>query len=555
MSRDRSNLIGGEKPNPDRGTSNSSGKTSKLGRKGDARMHKAVAARLANPDLSLFDALRIGGFDYPSNDDASIMDAEKVTLGQRKNQLSRRLRLARKNGADAKTDHKSNLTTFDGTHSLAREQEQKALKTSNIGALALQMKRDGPVLNGLSDDDDDDHIDEQAKRPRIAKYHPEYAPLFVPPSTSVRNPFSNTSIAKKHTQNSAHGYSAASYAPNQQSGDSLNISNFNPPLGAGTPNFQQQPLLSQPLGNVFNNNQNSQPRASAVAISSLTASAQAIGLTLEQLAMSLSSNPANLSKIVLGVDDSATAKKQETLALHLYEVESKALYSRCMLSAGMDAKRCQQSSEEYLNFALKAWQAEGRRLQALMRSLPTVREPPIEPNTETLDSRGRNDVSTPAQDNIPHCKELVTIPEGKADEIDIPNGDNPDGFHVHRLNGQCGHKAIIHHPKDGVAHIDFVIGEVIECYQGIEPIHKNSQWLSRYKCKEMECKHKFGGKDTVVSNGVLKNSTEGRQPKTILLSEIDLNDPEWNLDPSGSIDGGVAGLFKLGGSNKEIPTL
>ena len=59
-------------------------------------MHKAVAARLANPSLSLYEALCIGGFDYSENDDKSVTDERKVTLGQRKNQLSRRLRLAPK---------------------------------------------------------------------------------------------------------------------------------------------------------------------------------------------------------------------------------------------------------------------------------------------------------------------------------------------------------------------------------------------------------------------------------------------------------------------------
>ena len=59
-------------------------------------MHRAVAARLASPEISLFEALRIGGFEYPADEDASVVDIEKVTLGQRKNQLSRRLRLAKK---------------------------------------------------------------------------------------------------------------------------------------------------------------------------------------------------------------------------------------------------------------------------------------------------------------------------------------------------------------------------------------------------------------------------------------------------------------------------
>ena len=59
-------------------------------------MHKAVAARMENPNLSLYDALLMGGFDYFANDDKSILDSKNVTLGQRKNQLSRRLRLAKK---------------------------------------------------------------------------------------------------------------------------------------------------------------------------------------------------------------------------------------------------------------------------------------------------------------------------------------------------------------------------------------------------------------------------------------------------------------------------
>ena len=60
-------------------------------------MNRAVAAKLKNPHISLFDALDIGGFTYPRNVDAATMDNDRVTLGQRKNQLNRRLRLARQN--------------------------------------------------------------------------------------------------------------------------------------------------------------------------------------------------------------------------------------------------------------------------------------------------------------------------------------------------------------------------------------------------------------------------------------------------------------------------
>jgi len=75
---------------------------SNLGRRGDPRMHKAVAARVANPAMSLLEALAEGGFEFPDNiegsgrSDRDIYDADGVQLCQRKNQLSRRLRLLRK---------------------------------------------------------------------------------------------------------------------------------------------------------------------------------------------------------------------------------------------------------------------------------------------------------------------------------------------------------------------------------------------------------------------------------------------------------------------------
>lgn len=68
------------------------------GRKGDPRMHKVVEAKITNPDISLNDALKMGGFEYSENDDSICLDAEKISLSQRKNQLSRRIRLRRQQG-------------------------------------------------------------------------------------------------------------------------------------------------------------------------------------------------------------------------------------------------------------------------------------------------------------------------------------------------------------------------------------------------------------------------------------------------------------------------
>lgn len=70
----------------------------KSGRHGDPRMNKAVAARITDPKMSLLDALLIGGFEFnrntgmDGNSDSTTFDSENVSLRQRKNQLSRRLR-------------------------------------------------------------------------------------------------------------------------------------------------------------------------------------------------------------------------------------------------------------------------------------------------------------------------------------------------------------------------------------------------------------------------------------------------------------------------------
>ena len=73
--------------------------TTKSGRKSDPRMDRAVEAKLADPSLSLIDALRAGGFDIPDSNGVSpqyvVVDGDNVKITQRKNQLLRRLRTAK----------------------------------------------------------------------------------------------------------------------------------------------------------------------------------------------------------------------------------------------------------------------------------------------------------------------------------------------------------------------------------------------------------------------------------------------------------------------------
>jgi hypothetical protein len=69
------------------------------GRSGDERMSQAIKAKIQNPSLSSYDALVAGGFVYPAIRKgvkaSEIYDNENISLQQRMNQLSRRLRRVR----------------------------------------------------------------------------------------------------------------------------------------------------------------------------------------------------------------------------------------------------------------------------------------------------------------------------------------------------------------------------------------------------------------------------------------------------------------------------
>jgi hypothetical protein len=126
------------------------------GRRGDPRMHKAVAARLANPSLSLFHALIIGGFKFPKhssrkgdlNKDGKtssrkknqIYDSDNILLSQRKNQLSRRLRLLSR-----KKKQEEKLNCLYNIQSPLREREQGMV--DSIVAMASAIEHTGLFAN------------------------------------------------------------------------------------------------------------------------------------------------------------------------------------------------------------------------------------------------------------------------------------------------------------------------------------------------------------------------------------------------------------------------
>ncbi len=108
---------------------------SKQGRKGDPRMHKAVEARLTNPKLSLLEALQIGGFEFHYVKEVSY-DKDNVLLSQRKNQLSRRIRLFKQSQQKKETPSEtSTSTTSKETRPVRLPVQQAGTKRPNAGAV------------------------------------------------------------------------------------------------------------------------------------------------------------------------------------------------------------------------------------------------------------------------------------------------------------------------------------------------------------------------------------------------------------------------------------
>lgn len=90
---------------------------SSTGRKGDSRMNRAVAAKKKFPNISLDEALSIGGFKFPTPDGSltakQVFDEDNRSLSQRKNQLNRRLRYGHKSKKKYHLHHPSRTKKRD----------------------------------------------------------------------------------------------------------------------------------------------------------------------------------------------------------------------------------------------------------------------------------------------------------------------------------------------------------------------------------------------------------------------------------------------------------
>jgi len=468
--------------------------TSKLGRKGDPRMHRAVAARLSNPEMPLVDALREGGFHFPigENHDTTINDSDGVTLGQRKNQLSRRLRLAKQ----SMSSHKGQPPT-----------DVSSSKEIGIAGRKRGTKRGFEVVPGV--DEDVDARGNITNLERLAKYHPRF-----------------------------HSLANSGAGP-------LNVTH-----------------------------------ASGVAMASLISTSASVGMTLEQLALRLANTPTLFQSLSSNPDPKARLQ----LALSLYQVDSRALLQKCMLIAGYEGSESIEGSTSYMQVALKMWEAEGKRLDALLGN-PTSEQigefcgrliEAAQQRGATVEEEGETYALNPVQGRIlktsenhePRNKNHSTGNKYSAAACGNHHEEKRhhhgvEGRHVHRLSGKCGHKAIIHQPRGRPAHIDFVVDGKIECYEGIKPVGPRGQgalWPSRHKCIDLACPtdpNKLGVACGSNTSDLEVNQLEvqNAEPKQLALTDVDFDGKEWNVDffSHDGQDDTLLGLIKLGdGDKREI---
>jgi hypothetical protein len=328
------------------------------------------------------------------------------------------------------------------------------------------------------------------------------------------------------------------------------------------------------------------PLPSGVAVASLNSTAQKMGMTLEQLALSLS-HCANLSRVLAAISPGGSgdgpAGRHETLAQNLCLAELRSLYTRCMLLAGFGLQDAQEDSPKCVEFASRAWEAEGRRLAALRRSKHIRLAPPGDSSDDGAEGDAGEDFrrtdldrKIPAVDSIaPATGEATSHRQGQEGDGRLPSSSSSsssssascpvpceEGRHAHRIQG-CGHRAILHQPENGPAHIDFVVGDKIECYQGLQPPTGPAEsagamniWPSQYKCEDVSCANPACGTSGPASasasppsagHGHHQHGDEaaGTLPRILDLSSLDLDGKEWISD----IDDTLLSLFKLSDPN------
>lgn len=296
------------------------------------------------------------------------------------------------------------------------------------------------------------------------------------------------------------------------------------------------------------------------------------------------------STALLSSGDKSQKDDKMKTALDLYQSECTLMMKRCMLLAGFKLDETHECEAAFMDFSCAALQIDTARVKkfrnafrqrgcsvqsdetggTLTFSVPNTAvincgamERPVTENcgTHCAEDTAKNWEQVGGGTGHDHHQPCGGEAERKAqltaDGKSTVDGESRSGCfngrHVHQLEGKCGHKAIIHKPEGGPAHIDFLVDGKVECYQDMKPANSlMALWPSRYNCDELSCLYEPGHEDhskVLCGEQQCKNKCRDAKKmdsKVFCISDVNLNDKEWNadiLEEKG--DETLLGLMKL----------
>jgi hypothetical protein len=579
----------------------------KQGRRGDPRMHKAVSARLNNPKLSLIDALRIGGFNV-----SAAEDDQGVTLIQRKNQLSRRLRIFRR---------QTSTVSAISDYPMVSEEEQRQPLPKPLVVPHRQKQQE--TIGEVIDPSLKVNIQSSSKASNdLSAATPASADNIILPNIPT---FHEGSIPQKNVGNADDCSSVNFSCDVKHTSDRDNyISSLLTQIEVqGQLLKSLQHKMVGPLAHLEETeNMKSLHSELAHIQKQVNLHNQGLGLTSQQTVppqdqchQKISNSDNKRLSEQLG-DSSNTCDERDNevrkrfrqqqsisveaghhsscshipteapfkhtqyssysadpmkmqMALTLYKSETSAAIQRCMATAGFSPTEIMENHPAYLLMVSKAVENEVERVHRLRELFGGQNTYRINiPWSSCAASCAENVDSTPAYLHSRERNELThslpsmsTCPDENYDNSVSARTEQKgcekkryDGRHMHRLMGRCGHQAIVHYPPGGRPHVDFIVGNRIECYQNVSPTNLPTEgdsgetvWPSRYKCIEVQHVEGCAGFHHDPFDFECKPVLPDDLTPSLLDTSAWENDDEWNFDfLEGSSDEMLLGLIELG---------
>jgi len=344
-------------------------------------MNRAVQARLDNPDIPLYHALRDGGFDFPANEDASTMDGDQVTLGQRKNQLLRRLRqIARKKENEAAEGSVSEVSGLGKQPFQAAETSSQATQEDQANLLNTKRSYDQAVMGTQDSAVGALGVPVPPAAKRVAasqqQQHPAGSSMHTMANQSFSNhqalnPMTERPISAQRFESSFGGNTSALADTNHQLYQHLNHSLGTSAL-PGTMSLDHNFL---PFTQAAASGPTSFPSAAAVPpylLQSLTQQHQANTSAAMHPYLSATAagapnqSSSSLTPMPMPPHGGNAADQKQLFALQLFQQKVQTLYGQCMLAAGYSADDTIEQSQCFRGFAFVAWKQECERLQGIL---------------------------------------------------------------------------------------------------------------------------------------------------------------------------------------------